>query len=261
MRIIVCIKQVPSTQKIKIDAQTGSLIRAGVPGMANPCDLNALEEALSRKDSLDAHVTVLSMGPPAAEAVIREAIALGADDGILLCDQAFGGADTLATSYTLAQAVRSIRSFDLIICGSQTTDGETGQVGAQLAWMLDIPSLTYVSEVIELDASRLVAVRELEYSEQTVEMALPGLVTVLSKINTPRTASLRGMMKAKQAKIDLWAADEIEADRQRIGAVGSPTQVRRVFSPPKLKRGELITGSPSQQAQGLVERLKVLGLV
>lgn len=261
MKFIVCIKQVPAGSGVNIDRATGNLRRESVPGVINPCDLNALEEALRLKEICGAEVTIISMGPPMAEESVREALAMGADDGALLSDRVFAGADTLATSYALARGIDKIGPYELIFCGVHTSDGETGHVGPQLAWLLDIPCVTYVEKVEELADSHLTVWRELDDLEQQVQIALPGLVTIVPGINQPRLPSLGGMMKAKKATVPIWGARDIEADDQRIGSAGSPTQVRRIFSPPKSGTSDLIEGTTTEQAIALVDRLETMGIV
>lgn len=257
MNIIVCIKQVPGTTEVKIDPQTHTLVREGIESIINPYDTYAIEEALRLKQKLGGRVTVITMGPPQADEALKEAISLGADDAILLTDKTFAGSDTLATSYTLTQAVKKIGQFNLIICGKQTMDGDTGQVGPELAHMLDLPHITYVSKVEEVDEIKLRVRRLVEEGYEVMEMSLPGVITVVKEINEPRMPSLKGLMRAKKEEITCWGAVDLEgAEQSRFGLDGSPTQVIRVFTPEPPGKGEIIKGEPQEQAKKLVEGLK-----
>ena len=246
MHIVVCVKMVPDTTQVKIDPVTNTLVREGVPFITNPYDTNAVEEAIRFKDRYNAYVTAISMGPPAAESVLRRALALGADEGILLSDRAFGGADTLATSTTLAAAIKKIsetRPVDIIICGKQTIDGDTAQVGPGIARRLDIPQLTLVDQIISVNhAQRTIKVRrKLESYHEIVESKLPVLLTVEREINTPRYPTVPGRLDAEVAPIQIWSNAVLKLDPNTIGLLGSPTQVRRIFAPER-KKGEVILG-------------------
>ncbi len=255
MNIIVSIKQVPDTTEVRIDPETGTLVREGVPSIINPFDENAIEAALQLVEKHGGKVTVLTMGPPQAEQALREAIAMGADEGILVCDRAFAGSDTLATSYTLARAVRKIGDFDLILCGKQAFDGDTAQVGPGLAEHLGLPQVTYAIG-LEVEGKKLQAKRLLEDRYEMVEARLPALVTVVKQINEPRHAGLRGVMKARKAEIVKWTAADLEADVTRCGLNGSPTNVLRVFAPSRHTKGERIEGEASEAAVELYEKLR-----
>jgi len=201
MNIVVCIKQVPGTTEIKIDPQTNTLVREGVESIINPFDCYALEEAVRLRERYGGKVTVISMGPPQAEEALRETISLGADETILLSDRAFAGSDTWATAYVLSRAMARIADYDVIICGRQTLDGDTGQVGPGLSEMLGIPFVAYVSRVEEIRDGYIRVQRMVEEGYETIEMALPAVITVVKEINVPRLPSLRGSMKAKTAQI------------------------------------------------------------
>lgn len=255
MNIIVCIKQVPDTTEVTIDPETGTLVREGVPSIINPFDENAIEAGLQLVEEHGGKVTVLSMGPPQAESALREALAMGADEAILLSDRAFAGSDTLATSYTLSQAIRKIGDFDLVICGKQAFDGDTAQVGPGLAEQLSIPQVTYAIE-LTVEGRRLQAKRLLEDRFEVVETRLPALVTVVKQINEPRHAGLRGVMKARKAEIPIWTAEDVEADEGRCGLNGSPTNVVRVFAPERHTQGERLAGEPAEAARVLFEKLR-----
>ncbi len=261
MNIIVCIKQVPGTTEVKIDPGTNTLVRSGIKNIINPFDTYALEEGVRLREKHGGKVTVITMGPPQAEEALREAISLGADDAILLSDRDFAGADTLATACTLSAAVRRIAAFDLIICGRQTVDGDTGQVGPEMAEMLGIPLLTYVSGIQEITPPVMRVRRMVEDGYETVESPLPALITVSKEINAPRLPSLRGMMKSKSAQITVWTATDLGVDKALVGLAGSATKVVKVFTPARVRKAEVLKGDPVQQVDALIERLKGAGLV
>ncbi|MFZ7101532.1 MAG: electron transfer flavoprotein subunit beta/FixA family protein [Peptococcaceae bacterium] len=232
MKIIVCIKQVPDTTEVKIDPQTNTLIRKGVPSIVNPYDKNALETALQLREKHSGKVTVLTMGPPQAAEALRECLAMGADEAFLISDRAFGGADTLATSYTLAQAIQRLGVFDLIICGMQAIDGDTAQVGPEIAEHLGIAQVTYVSKIKKL-GNKLEVRRDQEFFYEVIEAELPLLITVVKTSNEPRLPTCRGIMKSLGTEIPLLGLKDIAVDERKIGLQGSPTQVRKIFSPPQ----------------------------
>ncbi|MBN1823280.1 MAG: electron transfer flavoprotein subunit beta/FixA family protein [Endomicrobiales bacterium] len=261
MNVIVCIKQVPNTTNVQIDSTTGTLKREGVESIINPFDEYAIEEAVRIKERTNGKVTVLTMGPPQAESALREAIARGVDNAVLVSDRAFAGADTWATSYTIAQAIRTIAEYDLIICGKQATDGDTAQVGPGVAEMLDIPHVAYVKKIEEIKPNYMKVERMMEDGYDIIEMPLPALITVVKEINTPRLPSLRGMMNSKKAQILQLTAEKIKAEKDNIGLTGSPTQVMKVFSPPPRQGGMKIDGSPEEVAETLVSKLKGSQLV
>ncbi|MBN2205886.1 MAG: electron transfer flavoprotein subunit beta/FixA family protein [Candidatus Aminicenantes bacterium] len=262
MNIIVCIKQVPETTDVKINPETNTLIREGVKSIINPFDMYALEEGVRLKEKFGGKVAVLTMGPPQAEAALREAISLGADEGILVCDRAFAGSDTWATSYTLAGAVRKIGAFDLIVCGKQASDGDTAQVGPGISAHLDIPQVTYVKKIESIEPASegkgwLMRVeRMMEEGFEIIETPLPALLTVVKEINEPRLPSLRGMMKAKTAKIAVWGQNDLKLDENSIGLCGSPTQVIKIFTPPPRTGGRRLQGEIPEVVGTLVELLK-----
>ena len=237
MNIIVCVKQVPETTEVRINPETNTLIREGVKSIINPFDMYAIEEGIRLKEKFGGKVTVVSMGPPQAEAALKEAISMGVDEGILLCDRAFAGSDTWATSYTLSGAIKKMGAFDLILCGKQASDGDTAQVGPGISMHLDIPQVTYVKKIEEVkDAGgvKLMRVeRMMEEGYEIIELPLPALLTVVKEINEPRLPSLKGMMRAKSARITLLTQKELDLDPQAIGLCGSPTQVVKIFTPRK----------------------------
>ena len=217
MNVVVCLKQVPGTTEVKIDPQTNTLIRQGIENIINPFDTYALEAGVRLKEQHGGKVTVITMGPPQAEAALREAISLGADEAILLSDSAFAGADTWATSNTLSKAINKLGQYDVVICGRQTIDGDTGQVGPELAEMLDIPFVAYVSQIEEIADGHMRARRLVEEGHEVVETALPTVITVVKEINIPRLPSLRGITRSKSASIIIWDAQELGADPGMVG--------------------------------------------
>ena len=258
MDIIVCIKQVPDTTDVKIDPKTGTLIREGVPSIINPDDKHAIEAALKLKEEHSGNVTVISMGPPQADDAMREALAMGVDDAILLCDRAFAGADTLATSYTLATCIKKLEKYDLVICGRQAIDGDTAQIGPQMAEYLGLPQITYVKNLeVDKDGKTVRLERALEDGYEKVETTLPALLTVIKDLNAPRYPSVRGIVEAlNEREIKVWTAEDIGADPDSVGLNGSPTTVKRTFSPEPKGEGEIIEGSVDEKVQGLIQRLK-----
>ncbi len=256
MNIIVCIKQVPETTEVKINPETNTLIREGVKSIINPFDMYAIEEAVRLKEKFGGKATVITMGPPQADAALREAISMGIDEGILISDRAFAGSDTWATSYTLSQAIKKIGAFDLIICGKQASDGDTAQVGPGISAHLDIPQVTYVKKIEEMQDKLARVERMTEEGYEIIEAPLPALFTVVKEINEPRLPSLKGMMRAKQAKIISWTQKELELDSQKIGLCGSPTQVVKIFTPPPRIGGQMLSGETPEIAEKLVGLLK-----
>ena len=256
MDIIVCIKQVPDAKDVRLDPETNTLAREGVEAIMNPFDRHALEEAVSLKERLGGKVTVLSMGPPQAQDVLREAISCGADEGVLVSDRAFAGADTWATSYTLARAVRTVGDFDLILCGKQAIDGDTAQVGPGLASRLNLPYVTCVQKTREATDTMIQVERMMDDGYDVLQLPLPALLTVVKDINEPRVPSLKGKMKAKKAKIAVFSAADIGADEQCIGLAGSPTQVVNVFAPEPRGDRRIFSGTAEEQVDQLVEQLK-----
>jgi electron transfer flavoprotein beta subunit len=253
VNIVVCIKQVPGTTQVKINPDTGTLIRDGVEAIINPFDEFAVEEALRIKERVgNAVVKVITMGPPQAEDALKSAIAMGADDAFLISDRAFAGADTWATSYTVARGIASLGSTDLVICGKQAIDGDTAQVGPGVAEMLGLPFVAWVRKVEEVSEKHLRVERMMEDGYEVVDIPLPCLITVVKEINVPRMASLKGKMRAKKAVITKLTAESLCTDNAKIGQKGSPTQVLRSFVPERKSGGEKITGEVPE----LVNRIK-----
>jgi electron transfer flavoprotein beta subunit len=255
MNMVVCIKQVPGTTEIKIDPETNTLVRQGVPSIINPFDCYALEEAVRLRERCGGKVIAISMGPPQADEALRETISLGADEAILISDRALAGSDTWATSYVLSQAIAKIADFDVIICGRQTLDGDTGQVGPGLSEMLGIPFVAYVSRVEEIRDGYIRVQRMVEEGYETIEMPLPAVITVVKEINVPRLPSIRGTMKSKTAGIPIWTAEDIGVDEGKAGIAGSPTRVVKIFFPKREHKSQMLQGSPQEQVDNLIELL------
>jgi len=256
MHFIVCIKQVPETTDVRIDPKTNTLMREGVQSIINPFDMYAIEESIRLKERLGGKVTAITMGPPQAEVALREAISMGVDEGILLSDRAFAGSDTWATSYTLAQALRKIGDYGVILFGKQASDGDTAQVGPGVATQLDLPQITYVRKIDEIDNKHIVAERMLEGGHEVIEGPLPCVLTVVKEINQPRLPSLKGKMASKKAVIIKWTAADILAEKTRTGLDGSPTKVVKIFSPQPRGGGEILKGEPEEAVPLLVQKLR-----
>ncbi len=262
MQVIACVKQVPDTTQVKIDPNTGTLIREGVPFIMNPFDVHALEEALRLKDKYGFRVAVISMGPPNAVVTLKKALAVGADEAILLSDRAFGGADTLATSKVLAEAIRRLNEKEevaLVICGKQTIDGDTAQVGPGIASRLKYIQLTLVDYIqnVDLKTKKVIVRRKLEGRHEVVEAVMPAMITVVREINHPRYPTVPKRLAAETAEVVVWDNKVLKLDENTIGLKGSPTQVRRIFSPERAK-GEIIgdgVNKPAETANMLVDKL------
>jgi len=257
MDIIVCMKQVPDTTDVKIDPKTGTLIREGVPSIVNPDDKHAIEESLRLREKYGGKITVISMGPPQAIDALREVYAMGVDDTILLSDRAFAGADTWATSYTLGMGIKKIGEYDIIFCGLQAIDGDTAQIGPQLAEFLGIPQVTYVRNV-RVDGDRVTVERALEDGHMTVETPMPLLLTAVKELNKPRYPNMGGIVKAfRHHEVKKWNAADIGADPSKVGLEGSPTQVKRTFAPEPRGKVKIMEGDTVTEMVGnLVDHLK-----
>ena len=265
MHVVVCMKQVPDTTNVRINPKTNTLMREGVESIINPFDEYALEEALKLRDSCGARVTVVSMGPPQATVVIREAIARGADDGALVSSRAFGGADTLATSYTISMAIRKIcggKTPDLVLFGKQAIDGDTAQVGPGVSEFLEVPLITYVKS-LELIPEGYRVVTQMDDGENVIEGKFPAVMTVLKEASTPRFAPLAGWMAAAKAEIAVLNEKDVAADPIRIGLKGSPTKVVTIFPPPVKGGGEKVDarGDGAKGAKAIAAFLAKKGLV
>ncbi len=242
MNIVVCVKQVPDTTEVKIDPVTHTLVRQGVPSIMNPFDKHAVEEALRLRDKHGGNVTAISMGPPQAEEVLKECLSMGVDEAILMSDRAFGGADTLATSHALAAGIQKLGKVDLILCGKQAIDGDTAQVGPEIAEHLGMAQISY-AEKVEFNGDTLTVYRAHERGTQILEGRLPLLLTVERSLNEPRLPTIYGQIRAKRSKVTVWTLNDIEVDLAVIGLKGSPTQVSRIFTPPQRTQGEILDGT------------------
>lgn len=263
MLIVVCIKQVPDTTQVQIDPVTNTLVREGIPFIVNPYDTHALEEALRLKDQFGCSVAAISMGPPNAEATLKKALALGVDKAILLSDRVFGGADTLATSNVLAAAITRLNSevdeVGLVLCGKQTIDGDTAQVGPGIASRLSQQQLTLVDKVLSVDfkAKTIRVSRKLEGRHEIVEAPLPAMLTVVRELNRPRYPRVPMRLAAADAQVEVWNNQVLKLDEQSIGLKGSPTWVSKIFSPERIQ-GEILGdgyGDPDGTAKMLIEKL------
>lgn len=260
MNIVVCIKQVPDTAEVRINPETNTLIREGVPSIINPYDLHALEAGLRIKESLGGKVTVMTMGPPQAETALREALSMGADEAILISDKAFAGSDTLATSYTLSKAINKLEAH-IIICGKQAIDGDTAQVGPEIAEFLNIPHISYVKRIEEIRSDYIKVQRLMEEGYDVVESTIPVLITVVKELNEPRLPSLKGKIASKKAEIKIWTATDLGAEHDRVGLKGSPTLVKNIFAPEIKKDRKIFEGSTEEKVDALIEELRRLGCV
>ena len=263
MKIIVCVKQVPDTNEVRINQETGTLIREGVPSIINPDDKNALEAAFVLKEETGAEVSVVSMGPPQAADALKEAIAMGADHAYLVSDRAFGGSDTWATATILAAAIEKIGDYDLILCGRQAIDGDTAQVGPEIAEFLGIPQITYAKH-IECDGDALNVTRFTETGDYKIRTKLPVLLTAIKELNEPRFPTVQGIFRAYDGdvEINMLGLSDLNVDQTQIGLKGSPTNVYRSFVPVKSKQSEIIEGNTdSEKAETLIEKLLQANLI
>jgi electron transfer flavoprotein beta subunit len=256
MHIVVCIKQVPDASNVRIDPNTNTLVRQGVESIINPFDLFAVEAALKLKDDFGAKVTVITMGPPQAVEALRETLSRGVDEAVLLSDRAFAGSDTWATSTTLGAAIRKFGDVDLILCGKQAVDGDTAQVGPEMATLLDIPYATFVKKIERLGDAHLKVTRQTDEGTEVWKLPTPALLTVLKEVGEPRLPSLRHKMRAKKATVPIWGAADLGLHPDKIGLCGSYTQVVRVFSPPRRTDRVMIEGSIEEMAEELFRYLK-----
>jgi electron transfer flavoprotein beta subunit len=270
VKVIVCIKQVPDTTNVRINPETNTLVREGVASIINPFDVYALEEGIRIREKHGGTVTVLTMGPPQATEALREAISLGADEAVLVSDRAFAGADTLATAFTLAAAIRKLGVItvgavpagpvDIILMGRQAIDGDTGQVGPGVAENLAIPHITDIRKIEQITEGRIIVERLMEEGYARLATSLPVVLTVVKEINEPRLPSLKGKIAAKKKEILVLKAAELDADAERLGLVGSPTQVMKIFTPPKPSGGKKFTGEPAETVGALLAELAAAGI-
>jgi electron transfer flavoprotein beta subunit len=262
MEIIVCIKQVPGTSKVQVDHVTGVLVRDGIDTKMNPYDLFALETALKLKEQNGGHVKVISMGPPQALEVIREAFMMGADDGLLVSDRKFAGADVLATSYTLSQGIRKMGDFDIIITGKQTTDGDTAQVGPEIAEYLEIPHIANVLKILEVTGEDITMEMDMPDTIEVVKIKFPCLISVEQDIYQPRLPSFKRKIETKDRQIRIVCLNDMEdKDEKRYGLSGSPTQVERIFPPDEIAEKETWEGAGEELADRISEKLKELKFI
>jgi electron transfer flavoprotein beta subunit len=261
MNIVVCLKQVPGTTEIKINSQTNTLIRQGIKNIINPFDSYALEEGVRLKEKSGGKVTAISMGPSQAVAMLKEAISLGADEAILLSDGAFAGSDTWATAYTLAGAVKKLGQTDLVICGRQSTDGDTAQVGPEMAEMLGISFVAYVGQIEEIGNGQMRVKRMIDEGHEVILSPLPAVITVTKEINVPRLPSLRGIAKSKSAKIPVWTVRDLGLNPDKVGLNGSFTRVVNIFTPKRERKAEILEGEAEAQVSCLISKLKDARLI
>ncbi|KAF5042442.1 MAG: electron transfer flavoprotein subunit beta/FixA family protein [Sedimentibacter saalensis] len=257
MNILVCIKQVPETNKVEVDPVTGVLKRNGVDSKMNPYDLYAIETALRVREKTGGTITVITMGPPQAAGVIREAFAMGADEGVLISDRKFGGADVLATSYTLAQGIKKTGDFELILCGKQTTDGDTAQVGPEVSEWLNIPSVSNVCKIIDIEENSISVEMDMTDDIEIAKVEYPCLLAVDKDIFMPRLPSYTRKINTKDKQITVMSLDDMEdKDEKHYGLNGSPTQVQRIFPPSVNAHREMWAGSNSELTTQLLNKLK-----
>ncbi len=255
MKIIVPIKQVPETSNVKMDPETGTVIRAGVETVVNPLDLYALEAALRLKESEGGTVTVISMGPPQAIKALKEAVAMGCDEAILVSDRKFGGSDTWATSYTLAQAIKKIGGYDMVIAGERATDGDTAQVGPGIASWLDLPLATYVARIEGVADSRIKLERLVEDGYQILSVPLPCLLTVVKEIASPRLPTLDGKIRSRQMQIPVYSTENMELEPTALGLKGSPTKVVKIDTPKVTRGGTVVKAGDDEAVVSAVNEL------
>jgi electron transfer flavoprotein beta subunit len=256
MKIIVCIKQVPSTNEVRLDPVTNTIIRDSSQSVTNPFDTYALEQAVQIKEQLGGEVIALSMGIPGTERLLRDAASRGADRAILLTDRSFAGADTLATAYTLSLGIRQLDGFDLILCGKMAVDGDTAQIGPELAEHLGIPHVTDVCELIQVNSDHIICKKVTDTGYKVMQVKLPALLTIMKDINLPRLPSIPGVLFGLTAPFEMLDAKALNADPKRIGLSGSPTQVVKTFVPERQSEATLIEGDTKTQADKILELLK-----
>ena len=255
IRIIVPVKQVPETKSVKMDEATGTVIRQGIESIINPLDLYAIEAAIMLKEQYGGEITVVSMGPPQAEDAIREAIAMGADSGILVSDKAFAGSDTWATACILSEAIKRSGGYDLIICGERATDGDTGQVGPAIACRLNLPAATYINHIESVAGNECRLGRMVENGTEKLTMKLPGLITVVKEVSNPRLPTLRGKLKAKKQEIPVYNQEILQLDAGSIGLKGSPTRVVKIFKPKVGRECRMFQAADDKQLAGALDEL------
>ncbi len=256
MKIAVFIKQVPDTKSVQLDPETHTLKREGVESIINPFDMYAIEAGLMLKDRYGGETTVITMGPPQAEEALRQALGMGIDHAVLLSDKAFAGADTWATSLTLANAVEKFGGFDILVCGKQASDGDTAQVGPEMACHLDVPYATFVSKIVDVADGRITVHRLMDFGYEVLRLPCPGLITVVKEVGDPRLPSLRGKMRAKKAEIPVLGAADLGLEPGMVGLNGSYTEVVKVFTPERSGKKETVSGTAEEIAARLYELIK-----
>lgn len=262
LKIVVCIKQVPVSNNLKIDPVTKNLVRSGEAGVMNPYDKNAIEAALRLKEEWGGEITLLSMGPPDFEMTLRQGLAMGCDDAVLLSSRQFGGADTLATGYVLTQAIKELGNVDLVLFGRQSVDADTSQVGPIVSEFLDWPQITFVSELHSHTKNTMTATRLLENMQQKIEFQLPAVVTVRSEMNEPRYPTPRNIQQSYKKTIHIWDENSLPVDADRIGLKGSPTVVRSVWAPEKeAKATTFLTGTADEAVRELLIQMRATNLL
>ena len=264
LNIVVCVKAVPDPKEacnIKIDPDTKTLMRCEVPFVVNPLDKNAMEAALMLKERTDAHITVLSMGPPDAGNIVKECLALGADQGFLLSDPAFGGADAFATAFTLAKGIEKIGAYDVIFCGMASSDGSTEWVGPEIATFLNIPVVTMVKEIVESEGQWWKVKASLENGYRLMRVRLPAVFTVTRELNTPRALSFSGIIKARKKEISQWGIGELGVPAEALGLKGSPTVVSNLSTTESKREVKMLEGTREEKAEQLVQKLAEAGVI
>ncbi|MDY6846850.1 MAG: electron transfer flavoprotein subunit beta/FixA family protein [Chloroflexota bacterium] len=254
MNIIVTIKQVPESSTVKMDPETGTMLRTSAEAVINPLDTNAIEAALRMKEEYGGQVTVISMGPPRAVEALQEALAMGCDQAVLLSDRKFAGSDTWATAYVLSLAIKKLGDFDVILCGERTTDGETGQVGPGIAAYLDLPLGTYISKIEDISEDEAVFIRSVEGGRETIKTSLPFVAVVLKEIGNPRLPTVRSKLQAKRAEIPTWELDDLDANPDWTGLRGSPTRVVKIDKPKLMRKGEIIKINSPEDLEKAADR-------
>jgi len=255
LNIIIPIKQVPETSNVKMDEETGTMVREGVESIINPLDLYAIEVGIQLKEEHGGKITVITMGPLSAEKALKEAISMGCDDGILVSGREFAGSDTRATSYVLAETIKKIEDYDLILTGERATDGDTGQVGPGIASFLELPLATYTSKIVEINSKNIVVERLIEEGYETLKIPLPALLTVVKEISNPRLPTLRGKQRAKKTNIPVWSKNNMELNELELGLNGSPTRVVKITHPKVIRKGTILKVSDEEGLNEAVGRM------
>jgi electron transfer flavoprotein beta subunit len=255
VNIFILIKQVPETSNVKINEETGTMIREGVESIINPLDLYSIEVGIQLKEKYGGKVTVITLGPLKAEKALKEAIAMGCDEGILISGKEFSGSDTLATSYALSEAIKKIGNYDLILAGERATDGDTGQVGPGVAAFLDLPLGTYISKIIDTTDKEITVERLVESGYETLQLPLPAVMTVVKEISFPRLPTLRGKQKAKKVEIPVWSKENMQLDLSKLGLKGSPTRVVKISHPKVTRNGTVLKAKDEESINEAVDKL------